>query len=186
MKWVLWIGGALAALLVLTVGVLLALGARKDANRLYYAVELPASPAEVWPWLYEPGRLKQWVSWLSEVHPESPAPEAGKKTRWIMLDANNGNRPMEIVAVTREVEPARRLLVRSTSAEAFEGDASYVLTDLGNGRTRLETEARYQFHRWFYQLLMPVIVPQAQKKLEMDCAQLQRLLAGSRSEYTRK
>ncbi|MDX2152177.1 MAG: SRPBCC family protein [Bryobacteraceae bacterium] len=185
MKWVLRVAGALAGLTILAVGLLAALGARKDSNRLYHAIVLPAPPNEVWPWLHEPERIKKWVSWVESVEPESPQPMVGTKSKWVMRDANNNNQRMEIMTLYREVEPHKRLRVRSSSGDAFEGDASYVLTDLGGGQTRLEAEARYEMHSWFFKLLMPIVVPQAQKKLEMDCEALKQHMASSKTEYTR-
>ncbi len=67
LKWWKWIGVVLAALIVIPLGVLLILGHRANAGRTHVSVEIAGSPEQVWVWLDEGARLKQWVSWLVEV-----------------------------------------------------------------------------------------------------------------------
>ena len=72
MKWLKWIGIVLAALLILPVVTLLILGQRKDAGHLHGSIEIAASPQQLFPWLVEGDKLKQWVSWLVEVRVPDP------------------------------------------------------------------------------------------------------------------
>jgi hypothetical protein len=50
-----------------------------------------------------------------------------------------------------------------------------VLTDLGNGQTRLESDARYRFDNWFARLMTPVVLVVAEKKMKGDLEHLKAL-----------
>jgi len=51
---------------------LLILGQRKDAGHMHGSIEIAASPQQLFPWLVEGDKLKQWVSWLVEVRVPDP------------------------------------------------------------------------------------------------------------------
>jgi hypothetical protein len=60
-----WLWRALISLVVLLVAgvlTLLAMGGGADANRLQASITIQRPPAVVWPWLYEPDKVKTWVS----------------------------------------------------------------------------------------------------------------------------
>src|SRR5882724_5260064 len=91
MKWLKWIGIVLAALLILPVVTLLILGLRKDAGHLHESIEIAASPQQLWPWLEDGDKLKQWVGWLVEVQVSGPSQHGvGASHVWVMKDENNG------------------------------------------------------------------------------------------------
>src|SRR6185436_3276944 len=173
MKWLLRIVGGFVCLLVISVVVLLALGARADANRLQASVTIHRSPDAVWPYLYEPEKLKSWVTWLKQVETDRAGPPAvGAHAVWVMEDMNNGGAIMRIKSDVFAVEPNRRLAVNLSVPGAFQGIAEYTLTDLGGGATRLECDSRYTFDNAFAKLLTPVIMPSARKKMLSDMDRL--------------
>jgi len=61
MKWILRIAGGFAALLVIAVALLFALAHRADAGRVHVSTEINASAQQLWPWLNDQDKLKQWV-----------------------------------------------------------------------------------------------------------------------------
>ncbi len=169
MKWLIRIVGAFAGLLAIAVVVLLVLGARADATRLQASVTIRRSPDAVWPYLYEPEKLKSWVSWLKQVESDRQGPPAvGAHAVWVMEDMNNNGAIMRINSSVDAVEPNRRLSVTVSAAGGFTGKAEYSLTDLGGGATRLECDSRYTFDNAFAKLLTPLIVSSARKKLVAD------------------
>jgi uncharacterized protein YndB with AHSA1/START domain len=175
MKWVLYILGALVALIALACLVLFVLGLRADSDRLQSSITIQRPPAEVWPWLYEGEKSKQWVSWLVEVKRDPGPPVPGSHFTWTMHDANNGNREMIIEATTLSVEPQRQLVLKVSTAGVFDGTSTYTLTDLG-GATRLDSDSHYTFDSGFARLMTPLIMPSARKKMNSDLAHLRELV----------
>jgi hypothetical protein len=58
----------------------------------------------------------------------------------------------------------------------FEGDVLYKLTDLGNGRTRVEQDGRYRYESRLTKLLEPMITPDAMRKVVADLNRLRQLV----------
>jgi len=161
----------IAAVLVLGTGILLAMGARSEAGTLRNTIEIARTPMQVWPWLTEPERLKAWISWTAEAHRIDD-----KHMRMVMQDANNNNAPMVINDEVIEMDPPRSLAIRLSSEGSFTGESRFKLTDLGGGRTRVETVSRFQYAHWMAKLFEPLITPAAAKKQTMDYAKLKELV----------
>ena len=176
MKWIKIVGSGLLGVIALCFVTLLIASSRPNANRMQVAVTIHQRPENVWPWLYEPDKLKRWVSWLVDVKAESGPPALGRRSVWVMQDRNNNNAPMEIASRVESVEPARKLEVDLSAKEGFTGNAAYVLTDLGNGQTRLESDAKYRFDNWFARLMTPVVLLAAEKKMKSDMDHLRALV----------
>ncbi len=176
MKWVLRILAALFGLLLLAFFGLLIASHRPDANKLEGSVEIARPPAEVWPWIVEPEKQTQWVSWLVESKrlPDGPL-QPGSRFRWVMVDPNRnsqrGSFDSEVVAVNAPGE-----LDLKFSAKTFDGHAAYTLAALPNGGTRITNSGRYNYQSWFVRLMTPLIMPVASKKMNADMAQLKRLV----------
>jgi uncharacterized protein YndB with AHSA1/START domain len=183
MKWILWIGGGLIGVIALACVVLLVLGHRENAGRTIVSADINTSPAQLWQWIDEPGKLKQWVSWVTEVRiPNgSPAAGAGAKRVIVMKDENNGGTPMEIQGVYTKYQPSTEMDLALSTPGAFEGTEIYKLTDLGNGRTRFEVTGQYRYSMWMAQLFEPLITPAAQKKMDGDVARLKSLVEAGTS-----
>ncbi len=173
MKWLRYGALALVGLIALVVLVLLALGQSKDAGRLTGSIEISRSPQELWPWLTEPEKMKSWIGWLVEVRRLTPPPDGvGSKAVWVMEDHNNNNERMEITDEVVEYDPPRRIKVRFSSALGFDGDGVFSLTDLGNGRTRVDQIGEYRFHQWLTKLMLPLIMHSAGSKAVEDMQRL--------------
>jgi uncharacterized protein YndB with AHSA1/START domain len=185
-KWVLRIIAILVALPLLGAVVLLAMGQRSSAGHSYAATEIQAPPERIWPWLEEPGKLKQWVSWLVEVREASGgSPGVGAQRVWVMRDENNGGALMEIPFTWTEYAPPTRMTVRANMAGLFEGSDVYRLTDLGNGKTRVESDGQYRYQMWIARLMEPLITPQAEKKMRDDLSRLKDAVEKSQSTASR-
>ena len=174
MKWVFRIGGGLVALLAAATLVLLALGQRKGAGDVHVSADINASPEQIWPWLDEGDRAKQWVSWLVEVRSDPAAKQSpvGAKEVWVMRDENDAGQLVEITGTCTEYTPYSRLSVHLATPGAFDGDQTYQLTDLGGGRTRLDINGHFHYAIWLARLMEPLITPSARKKLSEDIARL--------------
>jgi uncharacterized protein YndB with AHSA1/START domain len=183
MKWLKRIAIVVAVLLIVPLVTLLALGHRAGAGKMQVAVEINAPPEQVWTWIDDNDRLKQWVSWLVEV--KSPDPQkahgVGGTRILVMKDENNGGALIQIVGKCSEYQPPSRLTMQMADTEGmFDGQEAYQLVDLGNGRTRVEIHSSFHYGVWFANLMEPLITPQAEKKMVSDLARL-KLLAESRA-----
>jgi uncharacterized protein YndB with AHSA1/START domain len=178
MKWIKRIAIVLAVLLVVPTAVLLVMGRRANAGVAQASVEISAPPDQLWKWLDDGDRLKQWVSWLVEVKYPDPqkAHGVGASRIWVMKDENNGGALMQIVSRFTEYTPPSNLTLHVADTDGmFVGDETYRLVDLGSGRTRLEVRSRAHYNEWFAALLEPLITPAAEKKLVMDVNRLKQL-----------
>ena len=176
MKWILRIAGGFAALLIIAVAVLFALGHRANAGRVRVSAELNASPEQIWPWLNTSDKLKQWITWLVEIRQDQPGTRVGTKQVWVMRDENSGGQLVEMEGTFTEYQPPARESVHVTSAGMFDGQQTYSVEDLGGGRARLDIDGRYHYSQWFAALLEPLITPAAEKKLVRDMARLKSLV----------
>ena len=177
MKWAIRIAGVLFLLLLLAVSALWLIGHRARAGQFRAAAEINGSPEQVWPWLNEGEKLKQWVSWLVEVRGWNPAAGVGARRVLVMKDENNGGMLMEIQGVCSDYAPPTRLAVKLTVDGAFQGEQTYRLTGLGNGRTRIEMDSAYRFASPLARLMEPLITAAAEKKAVADIAQLKTLVS---------
>lgn len=172
-----WIGIVLASLIVMPLLTLLVLSHRGGAGKLHASTELAASREQVWAWLDESDHLKQWVSWLVEVREPATKHGAGSERTLVMRDENDGGMLMELNGRIKAYEPPSRLTIGLGSpVYQFDGDQTYTLTDLGNGRTRLDIDSTFHYAQWFANLMEPIVTPIARKKLVGDLARLKTLV----------
>jgi uncharacterized protein YndB with AHSA1/START domain len=183
MKWILWIGGGLIGVIALGCIVLLILGHRANAGRGVASIDINTSPTQVWQWLEEPGKLKQWISWVVEVRTPngSIASGVGAERILVMKDENNGGALMDIEGVYTRYQPPTEMDLAMSTPGAFEGAESYRLTDIGNGRTHFEVDGRFHYTMWMAQLFEPLITPAAQKKMDGDLIRLKSLVESGAS-----
>ena len=185
MKWLKWIGIILAAVLILPLVTLFALGHRANAGHAHASVEINASPEQIWPWLDDGDKLKQWISWLVEVRESGPAAHAvGANRVLVMKDENNGGMLMEISGQYTEYAPPTLMSMRLSTPQEFDGSQTYHLESLANGHTRFNIDSHYHFANWFANLMEPVVTPIAEKKMVGDAVRLKSLLEG-RADATR-
>ncbi len=167
----------LLLLVVLAVLVLFLVGRRPSAGRIAHAVDLPAPPEAVWPWLTEPERLKQWVGWLVAVEPLSPGDANGLGARErLVMDDPNMKQQVTMEATTTEIERPRRLAVEISAPMGFDGTVTYSLVETPPGTTRLTYDRRFRYHHWLVALMEPLVTPQAKKKLVDDLERLRGLV----------
>jgi len=161
----------LAILLLLAAG-LWAAGLRSGAAKNEIVLEINKPPADVFPWLLEPEKLKQWITGMTEMTQLTPGPmTVGTKSRdVVVMGSETTVMNVEITAL----EP-NRLLAAHIDTELFSDDIRYELSDL-NGKTRLAYSGVVNYKHWFAKLLEPVITPAAQKKLAEDTARLKALV----------
>jgi len=114
MKWVKRIAIVLAVLLIVPTVTLLVLDHRANAGVALAAVEINAPPDQVWTWLDDGDKLKQWVSWMVDVKYPDPqkAHGLGAKRVLVMKDENNGGMLMQIAETYTEYAPPSRMTAR--------------------------------------------------------------------------
>jgi len=173
MKILKLVAAVVAAIVVLSSMTLFALSRRADAGRNVAAVEVNRPAEHVFRYLTEPEKVKAWVSWLVEIR--STGQGLGAKDTWIMEDPNANGERVSMDAPVVEWDSPRAITVDITSPMGFTGKQTYRLVPLGDGRTRLEADGRFEYGPWYWQLLEPLVTPEAQKKLEGDLARLKQL-----------
>jgi uncharacterized protein YndB with AHSA1/START domain len=173
MKWALRIGGAIIAVLLVGVAGLWIASNRRDAGRMRASVEIERAPEEIWPWITEPEQLTQWVGWLAEVKPDTttPAEGIGHRATWVMDDPRSKGKIMVPGTVTLW-EPPDQVGVHVEVPGSFKGDVLYTLTDLGNGRTRVEQDGRFTYESRLVSLMEPLLTPDAMRKMFDDMKRL--------------
>jgi uncharacterized protein YndB with AHSA1/START domain len=179
MKWVkISLGSIVGLILLVTVGLAVA-GQGADANRIYASVVIKAKPQRVWPWLTQPEKVKQWVSWLVEIRSDGNSePHIGAKSVWVMEDRNNNNARMSINGLVEAVEPNRRLVVSMKAPGGFQGTNVYTLSEQPDGSTKVGSDARYTFDNAFARFMTPVVCWQARKKMVGDMEHMRALIEG--------
>ncbi len=169
MKWLRYGALSLAGLILLAFLILFVLSSQKDASTLRASVEIARTPQQLAPWLEDPEKIKQWVSWLKEIRRLTPPPHGvGTKEVWVMEDRNNNNQTMELKCEVIAFEPLRRAKVRITAAEGFTGISEFITTDLGNGHTRFDQIGEYTFDSAFVRLMTPIVMRSAAAKALAD------------------
>jgi len=179
MKWVKIAGITLALLIVVPVAGLAIANAGSDSNRITCSIVIHQKPEAIWPYLYRPDKVKQWVTWLADIREEGQGePQVGKSAVWVMEDKNNGGAKMEITGTVDAVETNRRLATHLKAPEGFTGTNVYSLVPLPDGSTRLESDGRYSFDNAFARFMTPLICWQAKKKMLSDLGTLKSRLEG--------
>lgn len=174
MKWVLIVIGALLGLVVVCVLALFLVSRRSGAGQSTHSVVVARPVAEVWTWITEPDKVRQWVSWLVDIRTtETGPPRVGMKEVWVMDDPNM-KKQLEIDGTITEVVPGQRLGVAISLPGYFEGDMVYSLTEVEGG-TRLETKGRYKYLDFVFSVMEPLVTPEADKKMRGDLARLKSL-----------
>ena len=118
---------------------------RSGAGRNQIVVEINKPPLDVFLWLLEPEKLKQWVAGLTQVTQLTPgAVTVGTKSRDVLqIGSETTVLNIEITAL----EPGRLLTAR-VDAELFTNVVRYELSD-ENGKTRLAYSAITNYKNGF-------------------------------------
>lgn len=178
MKWVGIIAALLAGLVVAAVAGLWIVGL--SSNDYESAIDISRPAAEVWPWITEPAKQKQWVSLLTEVRTLTPeTARMGSRAVWIMIDPGMNNQRIEIDSEVTGVVPNERLDLRIRSRGMFSGHATYTLTPLPGGGTHLLNAGTYHYDQWLSRLVEPLVRPEVRRKMEADMLRLKLLAEGT-------
>lgn len=178
-KWLVRIGCAIGALLIVAVFVLLALGGGREVARCDQAVTLPRPAAVVFPWLVESALRKRWQGGLTESVPigNAAAPDAATQDSAARVGARSrevvvvdGER-FELVATLTALEPPRRLGVHLESP-LFTDELEMTLEDAGEGASRLSYRSAARYNSLLLRLLSPLITQKAEAKLTADLERL--------------
>jgi uncharacterized protein YndB with AHSA1/START domain len=179
MKYVKWVALLFAAMIALVLVILLVMGHMPNSGKFQASTVIDAPAAKVWAFLDDEKNMTKWISWLQEVKQDGPR-GVGSRLTLVMRDANNGGQLMRLESRCTEYVPGARMSEEIESREGqFEGSATYRLTDLGNGRTRLDVDNRYHFDQWFANLMSPLILPAARTKMMGDMEHLKALVEKS-------
>jgi uncharacterized protein YndB with AHSA1/START domain len=178
MKWVLRILGGLAALFVLAVAGLWVAGLRPGHGRLVTEVVIDRPAPQVFRWLTEDERVKNWISGLEEVRPVSaPADggEVGKKFHLVDVYKDE-HVEMEMTVTKFEKDRALSILVSSVGDpnNGFTETGDYTLSEQ-NGKTRLRFDVQTKYFGLLPRLFEPLITPQAKEKVQDDFRRLKSL-----------
>lgn len=173
MKWIVRIGGTLLTVVAVCVLGLWIASNRRDAGRMRGSIDIERPPDEVWAWMTEPVKLTQWVGWLTEVRPDSTTPREGigHRETWIMDDPRMKQK-LQVPGTITLWEPPNQMGVHIDAPGMFDGDVFYKVTDLGNGRTRVEQDARFHYADKLAALMEPMVTPEAMRKMVDDMHRL--------------
>ncbi len=172
-KWLVRIGCAIGVLLiVVTGGLILAGGGRRIAHS-EVVVYFNHPAAQLWPWLVEAPRLKQWLGGFVDSLPEDGGGlRVGARSKEIV---NLDGRRWEIGAQITALEPDRRLALHLV-ADEFEDDTEYLLEEHG-GVTMLTYKSDAHYKMLLARLMSPLISRDVERKVRTDLATLDGLLA---------
>jgi uncharacterized protein YndB with AHSA1/START domain len=174
MRWILIVVGGLVGLGVLGVLTLFVLSKRPGAGDVAGAIDVDRPASEVWAWLSEPEKNKQWVAWLSAVEPKGGPPQGlGHEEIWVMDDPNS-KQQYRIPGTITKWEPPH-VLVRHVDLEGmFVGDYTYTLTET-NGRTHVDAVVECNYTHPIWSIFEPLVTPEAKKKFDSDLARMKQL-----------
>ncbi|MEP6534676.1 MAG: SRPBCC family protein [Bryobacteraceae bacterium] len=176
MGWAKRIVLAFAAVVLLFAAILWFAGMRAGAGRNEIVVEIDRPPSDVFPWLLEPSKLKQWITGMREMTQLTPgAVGVGTKSRDVIVMGSEAT--VMTVEITK-LEP-NRLLAAHIDAGSFTDEIRYDLYPEGD-KTRLAYSSLTTYKHWFARLLEPLITPAAQRKLVEDTRTLKAIVQSQR------
>jgi carbon monoxide dehydrogenase subunit G len=175
-KWTVRICGGVAGVLALTLVALALMGLRRGAGFSRSVIEIRATREQVWLWIEENDKFKEWVGWVTSVEVLNPEVKGVGRTTVVLMKEPGSPELVRVEAECTEYAPPGRFVADVTSPGLFTGSQSYELTDLGGGRTRVQIDNRIRYTPWFLRLLEPLATPSATKKLDQDLAALKRVV----------
>lgn len=162
MKLLVYLGGALLAVLALAIGGLLMAGGASGRGRNVITIEISRPAAEVFRWLVDHDKRRQWISFLKST--ETLSANRFRDT----IEDRGAVFPLEF-RITENI-PGRRLVL-DTASEYFDYSMEHVLVE-SEGKTRLTLTIDTQYKRWFARLMSPLVTRDAQQTWEAHCARL--------------
>ena len=136
------------------------------------SVEINAPPDRVFPYLFEPEKLIQWVDGLSSINgAPAGAPSIGTRVTYVL---ETKGRRQEVVSETTRIE-SDRLLEGRQFAKGWESLGLQERAPIDGG-TRLTVTCTYSYGSHVLRLLAPLIEWQARKKVRRDLLGLKRVI----------
>jgi uncharacterized protein YndB with AHSA1/START domain len=160
------IAGIAGASLLTFVVMLWVIGFRPSAGHVEASVEIDRIYLQVWPWIVQPDRQKQWIAGLVEVRQAGPM-----RLTWILRD---GGTQVEIQSEVTEQDPPFKWIRRIHTPGRFSGISQYHVVELAEGRTKVELIEDYKYDSWFTRLLEPLSTPRAKEKWQENLERLKR------------
>jgi len=138
-----------------------------------YVTEFDHPVEEVFAYVDDDTKLRQWVGGLQETKRTSPGEPGVGSTFHQKLQM--GKRFFEMDGVVLEYERNRWIKVKLETDDCVM-ELSYKFEDI-NGRTRLTYNLESTYRKFLYRLLAPLTKLMGQKKLEEDFDRLKQLLS---------
>jgi hypothetical protein len=135
---------------------------------------LPRAPADVFPWLLDEDKVPRWSSGL-ESYEVVGGGAIATGTRIRQTLAVSGSRRTVEMEVTRH-DPPQSAETRF-GLEGIEVVNTYALAADGNGGTRLTQVVEAKGSGFSARLLLPIVQPHLERKLEADLERLRELLS---------
>jgi carbon monoxide dehydrogenase subunit G len=141
--------------------------------RFQLSVVIPRPAAEIFPWLLEADKVKQWTSGVEKYEPQGPI-DRGVRIQQILMVS--GQRLTLDVEVVRHDPPTDAKT--SFDAQGIEVLNAYRLVE-AKGTTRLTQTVDANAGGLKARFLLPILQPHLEKKLEADLQKLRETLAVS-------
>ena len=129
--------------------------------------------AQIWPWLVEAPRLKQWLGGFVDSIPEGGGGlRVGARSKELIdLDG----RRWELLSEVTALDPHHRIRLHMVG-DGFEDDSEYVLFE-HDGVTTVTYKNDAHYSMLFARLMSPIICHDVERKVQTDLAKLRGLLA---------
>lgn len=139
-------------------------------------IEIAAPPDLVFTYLYDPEKLRRWVSGLVETRAADGEPRLGSRATAVFEVRGRGH---EIESETTRVESGR-VLEGLTKTRKFDSFGVQELEDLG-GRTRLTITCRYVYHSLPLKMLALPIEWYARRRIRRDLGRLKEIVEADKA-----
>lgn len=166
MKLLVYLGGALLIVLALAIGGLLMAGGASGRGRNKITIDIARPAADVFPWLVEPDKRKQWIGFLKSTE------RVGENQVRDTIEDHGTVFTLPFSVAERSAP--HRLRVNAVTPY-FDMAMDHRLEE-ADGRTRLTLEIDTQYKMWFAKLMSPVVTRDAQKTWEEYGGKLKQLL----------
>ena len=98
-RWAIRVLIGLAAAIALAVAVLAAMGLRQEAGVPRASIDIKASREQLWPWIEEAERFKQWVSLVTSVEVLNPDVKGVGRRTVVLMNEPRSPEPVRIESV---------------------------------------------------------------------------------------
>jgi carbon monoxide dehydrogenase subunit G len=137
-----------------------------------HSIDVPKSPAEVFPWLLEADKVSQWTSDLSAYEPAGPLADGTEIRQVISI----GGSHITLNMTLDRYEPPTAAVV-SFSTNGVDVTNTYAVEANGNG-SRVTQGLDAKASSFTARMLIPVIQGRLEKKVTDDLERLREVLGG--------